>query len=392
MKSLIEYIKKNSLNYDLIIGIILLLFFFSEAYNKVAFHIGWVENDIQKYLKFVTLLFLGIGLLFKDFKNFLGVVLLSLTFIVGQINLTDSFNYSSCIIASKYLFPVILFLFFNTLKIQCLKITGKIYESLILFNNILIIIGMFFEVKYFSTYRGDRFGYSGLLITSATSTYFYLIALSYFLIKYKSKLLKSYLFWTTVCASFFIGTKSIYLFLIILPVFYFYNYVDSKKIKYFFYSGFFGLSVTLLVYLLYFNETFSAIRNSHSIFTSILSYRDVLLTEKTLPFIQENWSFVNYLFGGVSDFETRPQLELVDLFYFWGVLGALIYGFIYFKSYFTLSAKNREFLFFIIALIPITFLAGNFFYNASLPIYLLVFREIAIQKQSNATFNYFPST
>jgi len=129
------------------------------------------------------------------------------------------------------------------------------------------------------------------------------------------------------------------------------------------------------IYLLYYNPVFSEIRSSQGIISAILSYRDQLFIERTLPFIEQNWSFTNYLFGGASDFETRPQLEFFDLFYFWGIIGSVIYLLLYYHSFKPLKLPKQEEWFFFISLIIIMFLAGNFFYNASIPIYLLIFKQ-----------------
>jgi len=96
--------------------------------------------------------------------------------------------------------------------------------------------------------------------------------------------------------------------------------------------------------------------------------------EETLPFIQENWSWGNYLFGGITDMETRSQMGVIDVFYFWGLVGGALYVYTFVKTFVTFRL-TKEVLFLLISFAVIVFLAGNFFENASVAIYLVVLRE-----------------
>lgn len=373
-------IQFKKINIEILLILVLLLFFGTEAYNKLSWYSNWQNNNLQKILK--ALVFIGLcgGLIFKNYKLFLSLVGLCLIFAIGQWQLIEGFSRDNLLYLSKFLFPILLFSLFKEVKWRPSNKLFSVYEFLVLLNSCLIIIGFIFSINYFKTYAGARFGYSGLMISSATATYFYSIAIFYFFRRYKEKAIQKWKFFGCVLASVFVGTKSIYLFLVLLAVFYIIRYVRSKNLKYVFLFIVASLAMGFSIYLFYINPVFSRIRISVGILSSILSYRDQLFMERTLPFIEENWSVLNYLFGGVADFETRPQLEFFDLFYFWGIGGSLIYLFLYYYSYKPLKLPKQEVLFFSFSLIIIMFLAGNFFYNASIPIYLLIFREYSNQE------------
>src|SRR5699024_10015891 len=169
-------------------------------------------------------------------------------------------------------------------------------------------------------------------------------------------------------------TKSIILALAAIGLFYIFTYLKSKRVKF----SLFTLAVLGAVgfgyYLFYLNPLFLELKESQGFLTSFLSFRDLLFTESTLTYIQEYWKTINYLFGGVSNFELRPQMEFIDLLFFWGIFGGLIYSCFYVKSFISFKL-DKTFIFSIILLFSIALLAGNFFYNASLPIYLLILRE-----------------
>jgi hypothetical protein len=119
---------------------------------------------------------------------------------------------------------------------------------------------------------------------------------------------------------------------------------------------------------------FNHIRETHGLLSSVLSYRDQLVIEKTWPYILDNWSFVNYFVGGLSDFNIRSQMDFIDVFLFWGILGGILYLITFYKS-FVVFTIDKMTLYFIVFLIFIIFLAGNFFTYTTIPIYLLIIRE-----------------
>lgn len=376
MKENITLLKNKLVKNSEIILIFLLLFFFiTEAVSKISVFSGQKKFDFQAIVKSLVLFFLGVGLLFQKKKEFFYIIVLILSFSIGQYYILDGFEYSSLIYFSKYIFTIALLGYFTTdfqrPKIKLLNI----FEYVLVFNSLLILTGFLFNISFFQSYLGERFGYNGLMVSTATGTYFYSIGLGYFLIRYQKNILKNWKFWLVVISSLLLGTKSVMLVLAMLGIFYILNYINSQKLK----LSFLCLAVLAAVgfgyYLFNINPLFLEIKETDGFLTSFLSLRDVLLTEYTLPYVQENWKTINYFFGGVSNFEFRPQMEILDLFFFWGILGGLFYFYFFCKSFFQLKKENITVYFVMITLFIIAFLAGNFFYNASLPIYLLILRE-----------------
>ena len=140
----------------------------------------------------------------------------------------------------------------------------------------------------------------------------------------------------------------------------------------------------MLIYIFFFQYgRFNEIRLKQGLFSSIFSFRDHLLLGETLPYIQNNWKWPNYLFGGISDLSTRTQMGFIDVFYFWGIVGGIVYLYTFYKSYIYFDLNNWKIYLFLI-LSVIVFLSGNFFENASLAIYLLILKERLIYDD---TFN-----
>ncbi|WP_443634528.1 hypothetical protein ABXT64_05330 [Candidatus Marifrigoribacter sp. Uisw_064] len=371
---------------DNFLSILLITFFCSEAYGKtVAF-----SNEttiLQSSIKLVVLIYLVIDVLinYKKKNYLITVTLLSLFFIIGQYIIPNSYSSESIILFSKYLFPLFLFLYFNchTLNKKSVNYLFKVFELIIILNSLLVILGVLFDISIFETYQFARFGYNGLLRTSSTSTYFYIISLFYFLYTYREHFFSKWksIFVFIVCL--FVGTKSIYLGLGAIILAFLFLKIRAKKQRYI--LGILLILVfSVIGYLLFFEfGKFNQIRESNGIISSILSYRDQLFLNKTLPNISENWGPVNYLLGGFNDISSRSQLDFIDILHFWGIIGGIFYLITYYKLYVTFYI-NKIALFCIVFLIFIIFFAGNFFTYSTIPIYLLIIREVFLKSKTNA--------
>lgn len=384
LKSITRFTSR--LNFELIAILLLILFFFSEAYSKIfLFSIG-EKSMIPLYLKVIVLVVMAAFLLFKSYKKLFGVFLLAIFFSIGQAVLPNSFQWPVVVSFSKYVFPILLFHFFNAENDRKTKTSLlNVFEGLVVLNSLLVFIGLIFEIHIFENYSGGRFGYNGLLIVSATATYFFITALCYFLVRYKENVVKNWRFWVAVLACICLGIKSVYLALAAVTGFYVFNFIKTKALKYSLFCVFLIAVFGFAYYLFFVNPVFENIRESQGMLTSVLSLRDQLFLNETLPFIQNNWSWPNYLFGGVSDIYTRTQMAFIDLIYFWGILGAVAYSFFFLKSYIHFQMKQKHVIFGLLLFAIIAFLAGNFFTNASVPIYLLVLRETFLVAENQHT-------
>lgn len=355
-------------------ALLLLLLFFTEAYFKIVLFSKTETLGLLQVSKGIIVLCLGLYILVKNPKKLWLLGLLSLSFILGQVYLEMGINKEVVINFAKLLYPLILLIYFNTytLSNNQKQRLFLVFERIMIFNSLLIFTGLLFDINIFKTYLGSRFGFNGLFVTSATSSYVYGITLIYLLEKYKSGVFKHILNLIIIGAMFCIGTKVSYGLLIIFFAVYLLKFtkINKKRIV-----SILLVLITLLFYVVFFKYgMFNEIRQKVGLISSIMSYRDILLTEHTIPYIKENWSVLNYMFGGVSDLSTKSQIEFIDIFYFFGILGGLLYYYIFFKA-FLVANLQIHIVILLSVLFIIVLLAGNFFSYPSIAIYLVVLSE-----------------
>lgn len=375
---LLEF-KKRTINIQKRIGLVfLMMFYVTEAINKYIVFNYNTTSYISRIVKTIVVLYI-IGSLVtkKPYKEAKYIITIIVFFVVGQLAMTSNFDLIVIVNIIKYIFPLILFTYFNYYPLPVLekKIIVNFFEKIIVFNSALIIIGAVLSVPLFKTYDGSRFGYNGLLITSATATYFYCIAISHLFLKYQRDFFKKRIVILSCIALILVGTKSLYLLTFFTVILFIQRFVNIK-VKGLLFLIIISIMVLSFYYIFFVNEIFSSLRINQGILTSILSYRDKILIQKTIPFVNENWNFINYLFGGVNDISKRPQMSFIDLLYFFGIIGSLLYLYVFKLTYFNFDYKKN--LFFLYFLILVSFISGNFFLNASLPIYLIILKECNI--------------
>ncbi|MFT6843002.1 MAG: hypothetical protein ACJASR_001776 [Psychroserpens sp.] len=374
IRRLLEVFQNN------LILILLSFFYLSEAISKYFIYFSGEKSMLPRTIKFLAMTYLFYVCLKKS-KALVQLFLLLVFFLVGQFFLTDGFEKEITVSFFKFIFPLVLFTAFNNQVFgeDTRKRLFVVFEAIFVVNSILIIVGGFFKFYLFETYKDPRFGFNGLFITSATGSYAYLIALYYFLLKYKQDFLRNWKVILVLIASIFMGTKVLYISLIVTTLLYLGFYANFTRAQKKTIAGGILICTLIAVFLLFFKlGNFNDIRQKSGLISSLLSFRDELFLEDTLPYIMKNWSAMNYLFGGISDLTLRSQLGFIDVFFFWGIIGGSLYLFSFYKSYMTFQLKEST-IYFLLMLSVLVFLAGNFFENASIAIYLLVLREKLIQ-------------
>ena len=389
MKLRIRYLKEQlNRNSETILILLLILFFLTEAITKVTVFSNLRKIEIQAGVKVLVLGMVLIGLAILKKRELLYIAVLSVLFIIGQLNLPSSINPTVVVYFMKYIFPIALLGFFmadpQKPKLKLLNL----FEYILLFNSILIFVGLLLDTPQFRTYQGPRFGYNGVLVSSATSTYFYIIGLCHFMARYHADVIKNWKFWFIAVAAVIVGTKSIILVLAALSIFYIIKYIPSRIFKLGLLATIISIALGFGYYLFFINPLFQSLTQTEGLLTSFLSLRDQLFMDFTLPYIQENWNIWNYLFGGVSNFELRSQMELLDAFFFWGILGSMTYLYFYSKSFFQYKVRDIVPLFILILILIIILLAGNFFYNTSVVIYIIILRETLMISSSITSRNH----
>ena len=372
-----SHIKKNHLTISLIT--LFLLFWGLEVSDKLTYYF-FPEFSFSQYIKAAVLIgFLFFQIAVKDYKFILIALVMCIVFSIGQIFLETTFSRNALLTFFKFLFPILLLAFINN-RIQNYELTSgffKTFEWVMVVNSILLLIGVLLSIKLFNTYQGNRFGYNGMFAAVSNGSYGYIITMFYFLLRYKERVIKNWKFILIFISCIFIGTKAVYLsmgfaiaYIVVVSKIPFKRTLLVAAI----------LTGLLLAYYFFFQYgMFNSIRQSDGLLSALLSYRDQLFLERTLPFIQESWSWVNYLFGGVIDYDMRSQMDIVDVFFFWGIFGGAFYLFAFLRLFIPRKIDSTGWVF-LSFFAFIVLLAGNFFVYSFVAIFLVVLKLIFHEK------------
>jgi len=317
-----------------------MLFYLFSSFLIKFFNFFYDVNFLLPILAILKLIFvlfyLGILLLnFNRKKNLLLYLGLLLTvFFLGNFKWDFNIN-SSCnsykilkgvnfFYLIKYLFPFILIGVFSLVKNKQ-GVTNsyfEILEKILVANSFFVFFGFLFSVDFFQSYiRTSRFGYSGMLEASFYE-YLLIIVISrkIFLDKIDFKLV------VLSVASLLIGTKIMILFFAVLIFYYLYEKRKRKLLA--LYSGLILLSLILLKPIVdLFAKVFpfwQSILNEHGYLTLIMSKRNWNI-QNTLEYIKINGTLKNLFFGGLEFSKCGVEMDFIDLFLFFGVIGAAIY-------------------------------------------------------------------
>ena len=324
----------------------------------------------------------------KVYQPLYSILGLGLTVLVGQLFLYTSWSYIPWMSIFRewmlYSGGIVMAFFFRTLYWQCtparftfmLRFTLGISLAVCL----SVLLAFFFEISLFKTYQaGLRFGYIGILHKSIAATYFFIgsICLSYYY-SYIEKRINPLTFYTILCSSIFIGTKGIYLFhgLFFLYVF-FTKQLYKKNIFYWGVAAAFGLIILFKNKMVEGLSTtyalFQTIYLEHGLLTSLMSFRNEMLSEKAAVY-RENWRVWNYLFGGKLPEQGLFEMSFVDLYAFFGAIGIVYVLFLYYKAV-VVSLRDKEtkqYIFFCYScVLIISIFAGQLFVNYSSIFFIL---------------------
>lgn len=379
----------------IILILVIILFFISDAVNCII----EFKMDGDSYAKFSIYFralfqgFLFAWLIFNKInkKEFNAVLMPSIFLIFASIFsylilLTNIDNGSFSIylpLLNKTFFFFFSFIFvshtFDTINRDQKRKISKIFNIVICINGICAFLGFLFDIPLFRTYKNERFGYTGFIPATNEASLFWLIALFYSLSTYR-KTKNIYPLIASITGSLLLGTKASWLILIIGISWFIYHFYPQKGRKIIV-----SLSV-LLIFLSVINyEKISDYIQSLEIFSFFIYRLDksdafsVFLSGRDEFFYRfidtlSDWSFTNYLFGGISmkngDYVTT-EMDILDIIMFLGFLGSIIYLLIY-KHIF--SKINRDYKFiFSIMFFSMAFISGHVFWSALNAIYLCLF-------------------
>jgi hypothetical protein len=386
----------------------------SKAYNKGYIYSFFVVLSIliavvYKYIVFYqnvhlkytwvpdVLMLFGIVLLMirKNRLLFTLLLIMSCFKLFGTLTLLDKFDtifvFSQEVIKTSIVYCAIpiLVCYTRTFSFLELKTFFKIFKIAVIIVSFSIFYGVLFNVYMLETYAGKRFGISGLLYPSSFSSYFVIVSILilYYYNKNIEKVNRLYIS-LLVFSALFIGTKSTYFFLII---FFLVVFIEEKlyKKKLTWYSVL-GLLIIFISFQKEIVKTFIdkfdvlvRLYQESDMVTFILSYRNYSFNNAKL-FINENWSVVNYLIGGVNRKTLLVEMGLIDIGLSFGIIGTIIYVFIYYKYVFSKIILPLNMMILIGSLAFIILLSGNFFKSITLA-YFVSYLFLLISWQKNDT-------
>lgn len=373
------------------LGILFLLFVLSDFISKVgAFYYNSLIHTSQITKGLFQVFALGFIIKnshFKDLFLYVGIGLLLLFHCLGLLFLDSEFSFLSNLKSNAHILNWYLFVFLLVIAFRSYErtITSDFSESIYFLrlcfvgyfyaNFIATIIGFLIDFELFSSYPySERFGYNGLMRNVTHASYIIIIYIIYFYYQHKQLASKRNLFHllSALCFVFLLATKAAILFLLIFTTF-----IVYKKNKFVFAGLLLIMGVMPFILKDYFMNQMlpkhfsplAQVYHNQGMLAMLTSLRTEQFAELFLPYVSENWVFANYLFGGFDISLRKIEFELVDLWLTFGLLGVLLYLFMFFKYAFSIVWIKKHLL--VLLLFFIVFLAGSFF--SSVPVITVFF-------------------
>lgn len=355
--------------------------------NKVVSFYDWL--DFHRFSGAVNLIFeitlILIAFIFKvRSKYILYAAILLLFFLVGQLFLGANSTFEFPIIhqftlggfyqVNNYLFIFLFVAVFNkySQKERLSYELVNILKAFVYINTIFVILGILTKNHIFYSYPfSERVGYVGLFTSPGYLQYIYMILIIFLYKKYiYTKKIKELLLFIGI--TLIIGKKGVLLFLGILFIIHF---CFVHKYKFIFRTiTIFGILISsvlmkdIILFAIKIFPFWESIYLNYGIKSLLLSYRDVLFNEGML-FIDNNWQIINYFIGG-DDVTNRVELDIVDLYMFFGALGTILYIFFLRVNFFRSSSYIDTML--VLSIFTVASLSGGLLNNVNLMMYLFL--------------------
>ncbi|MBN1180636.1 MAG: O-antigen ligase family protein [Bacteroidales bacterium] len=386
---------------------IIILIFFSDGVNSILVAVGAPFYRVSILFRSVALIYFLMLALLKSPKNHLLLIVLFFytIFMIGLISaqhLFEEYNYlENFNLINKLLFFFICWVAFNIVfqsdkdRIKLFKL----YELIILFEVMSILIGFIFQIDFLSSYGGRRFGYKGLIPAQNEVSGFFILALFYYLAKVNylgRDVLKLIM---VLIAGLLTGTKVALvmpLVLVIQVIF----WLTRQKVK----IRYLHLAISLLFIvagaIYYWDDllttisptieyyTYQVTNYDYSPFVIIGTSGRLLLVEEFLLDYLPRYNSLNLLFGGQDLAFFSTETDIIDVFMRLGIIGLLVFYSIYIRVLIGNSVKVDFIrLLFVITWLGISAVAGHFVFSAInggyLAILLLAFRYYKGVQRSN---------
>lgn len=325
----------------------------------------------------------------KEIKTYLWLIVLGVCFLIGQFSLIqfeiDALKNFGMFIKHIYIF-VLFFGFKKLAKEDSLTSLFLALKIIFLFVFASIILGFIFDIPEFRTYGSNRFGYGGVLSKPSVTTYFIIMAFLFFeIFKKKFKYSYVYLLLCVLC-TLISGTKASLLFLVFFFVYKFLS-KDFKLNRTQLIVGLVSMFAIIISVFVFMKSTlqntyneFYKLYENEGVISALTSFRSRKFMEAVEIYSQE-WSWLNYLFGGKTGYYLNVEFDFVDLFIFFGIVGSIIYLWLYYKIIFKFYLSQYGIL--IIGLLTVSALSGQFFYNTNITLFFAPMSVLLIKWRKN---------
>jgi len=344
--------------------------FIGDVLTKVFPSFLFSPSKIVKAFIILLLIFLS----FKLNKKFFAYFAISvMVFFLGAIFISFQrllINFSQFI---EYYF---IFFFFIAFSKKNSAFISKVLATIFLFHSLVIFLAFIFEIEFLKTYSApDRFGYISFFNSQNEFSYIMISGVAFFaFFAIQKRTILSYLILVFfVFSSLLVGTKAIYLFVLLFVPIVFFKEIKLKLLLptlalvllFAFYVkdhifNYLGRHFGLLVRL-YENE---------GLISLLSSKRSVYFSDRFFT-TKNEFTFINYLFGGNSIVNSY-EMSFFELLFFLGIIGAILYIILaqkfIFKN-FCFNYISRAYFFIVIG---ITLVAGYLIENASAQVYTLL--------------------
>jgi len=367
---------------DFVLLFFIIGFFISDFVTSITYKV--FPGAFHRYSGIIKLLFEVIMIIMiisnrdKNRKALLFLFTLSLCFLISQFIVTkDGYFFKTQILEgniyffNKYIYILIFILFIKSVGVKKETFLRIFYFFIfILFiNSIMILLGFLFEIQLFKSYEyTERFGYSGFFSKPEEAGFMYMIAIIYYyylwVIKKENKYLFKILFW--VFFALLIGKKAILLFLVLIFLGHTIFIAKYRMVYRFLLPlialGFYVFKESILRYMLELFPFWTDLYQQSGLLTTLSSKRDVLLVE-AVNYIDLNWKFLNYIFGGIDISKYKVEFELVDLYMFLGVFGIAFYFYLIIFHFLKKGSFLKKTL--LLTVFSTSFLSGGLILNVT---------------------------
>lgn len=360
----------NSADKSILLIIVFLIIVLGDVLTKIFFNLE--GHSPSKYVK----AFLLVPLILLSFQNqrklFIYLSISFLLFLFGSISISLDRLIENLPQFFEYYFFVLFFTAFLDLKWKKIGVT---LELVFLFHALIMVIAAIFELRFFKTYlHSERIGYLPFFNSQNEFSYIIMAGITFFAAQVKKDKIFSILKVVfMVFAGLLLGTKAVALFVILLGSYYLFFKSRPKT-----YLSILTLaSATVLIFwgniASFFKVNYNALYGVYQTegFLSFLSSKRTVLIFDRFNKNQEDIDLTNYLLGGY-DLNNIYEMSILDIPFFFGLIGATLYCYIVYKFVFKRVVMNQLLIVYLLFVTGISFVAGYLFENTSAQIYTLL--------------------